>query len=147
MTKEIFVSRRLQCGAALAIIACVMLMVVAGSIWIRAASEEPREALAAYNRLAEQSRELDRMALELRELDWLLARNWMAARLENRLWLQGEVNVLSRKFASVASNYNWAMRESGYRFADPARLPPSAEFGPLPKRYEPFILLKGGQRA
>ena len=148
MIKTVFISRRLECGAALAIAMSVMLMVsVAVSVWPASPPEEPQEVLKAYNRLVWLSSELDNMASELRELDELLARNWTVARLEDRLRLQREVNSLGRKYAETAGNYNRSMSEIKYRFADPAKLPTEATFGPLPRRREPFILLKSGPRA
>ena len=138
MTKEkVFVSRRLECGAALAIVMIVASVIVMTAVGVRIASapEELQEVLKAYNRLVWLSSELDNMASELRELDELLARNWTAARLEDRLRLQREVNSLGRKYAETAGEYNRSMRETGYLF------------GSLPRRHEPFILLKSGPRA
>jgi len=147
-TRMVFVSRRLECGAGVVLVMFVMFMVGIAIIGVwPSPPEEPQEILGAYNRLVWLSSELDKMALELRELDELLARNWMAARLEDRLRLQREVNSLGRKYAETAGNYNRSMSEIKYRFADPAKLPTEATFGPLPRRHEPFILLKSGPRA
>ena len=147
-TRTVFVSRRLQCGAAIVIVMFVMLMmgITVVGVW-PTPPEEPQEALKAYDRLACLSKSLDKMALELRELDEILTKNWTAVRLETRMMLQGELNDLSREYEETAGNYNWSMRKTSYRFTDPAKLPVGAKFGPLPRRHEPFILIKSGPRA
>ena len=135
-TRTVFISRRLECGAGVVLVMFVMFMVGIAIVGVwPSPPEEPQEVLKAYNRLVWLSSELDNMASELRELDELLARNWMAARLEDRLRLQREVNSLGRKYAETAGEYNRSMRETGYLF------------GSLPRRHEPFILLKSGPRA
>lgn len=145
--KTVFVSRRLERGAALVLVVLATFMVGATiGAHLRTTPEEPQEISGLYIRLAWLSKSLDKMEVELLELDQILTKNW-AIRLENRMRLQQEVSDLSREYAEAAGNYNRSMRESGYRFADPAKLPLEAEFGPLPMRYEPFILLKGGLRA
>ncbi|KKW02508.1 MAG: hypothetical protein UY36_C0007G0007 [Parcubacteria group bacterium GW2011_GWA1_49_11] len=146
-TRTVFVSRRLQCGAAIALVMIVTLMIgVTVSVLLAPAPEESREeVLKVYVRLVWLSKSLDKMGGEVRELDELLTRNWV--RLETRMWLQEEVNELGREYAETAGEYNRSMRETGYRFADPAKLPAEAKFGPLPRRHEPFILLKSGPRA
>ena len=150
-TRTVFVSRRLQCGAGVVLVMFVMFMVGIAIVGVwPSPPEEPQEVLKAYNRLARLSKSLDKMALELSELDWLLARTWEAGtsvELKGRMWLQREVNDLGREYAEAAGNYNWSMRETSYRFADPAKLPAEAKFGSLPRRHEPFILLKSGPRA
>src|SRR3990167_2531850 len=116
-TRTVFISRRLECGAWVVLVMFVMFMVGIAIIGVwPSPPEEPQEILGAYNRLVWLSSELDKMALELRELDELLARNWMAARLEDRLRLQREVNSLGRKYAETAGEYNRSMRETGYLF-------------------------------
>lgn len=135
MMKTVFVS-----------IITTFLIVVAVGV-LTAPSEEPQEVLKVYDQLAWLSKSLDQMVGELRELDELLAKNWTAVRFEDRVRLQREVNDLAQEYAEAAGNYNRSMNETGYRFADPARLPVGATFGPLPERHEPFILLKSGPRA
>ena len=76
-TRMVFVSRRLECGAGVVLVMFVMFMVGIAIIGVwPSPPEEPQEILGAYNRLVWLSSELDKMALELRELDELLARNW-----------------------------------------------------------------------
>lgn len=149
--RPVFISRRSECGAGATIVMFVAFMVgVAVVQTMMSPPPEPKEVLAVYNRLVGQSQSLDKMAGDVRELDGILTRNWAigtAVRLEDRMRLQREVNELGREYAEVAGEYNFAMRQSGYRFADPAKLPLEAKFGPLPRRYEPFILLKSGPRA
>lgn len=146
-TRTVFVlRRRLECGAAMALVMIVTLM-IGVVVWIRITTpEEPQEVLKVYNRLAWLSKSLVKMEGELLELDQILTENRMAVRLEDRMRFQREVSSLGRKYAETAGNYNRSMRESRYRFSDPAKLPPGAKFGLLPRRHEPFVLLKGGPR-
>ena len=145
-TRTVFVSRRLECGAAIALVMIVTFM-IGITVGVRTTTEDSQEVLKAYNRLAWFSKSLDKMAGEIRELDELLAKNWTVVRLEDRMRLQQEVTGLSREYADTAGAYNRLMSEIGYRFADPAKLPAGATFGPLPRRHEPFILLKSGPHA
>ncbi|MDO8471478.1 MAG: hypothetical protein Q7S49_02625 [bacterium] len=124
----------------------VAFMVVMTVVGRTAPPEEPQEVLRACNGLIWLSKSLDKMAGEVLDLDEILDRNW-TARLDDRLRLQREVNDLSREYMDAAGNYNRSMKEVGFRCVDPAKLPAGATSGPLPRRHEPFVLLKNGPRA
>ena len=148
-TRMVSVSRRLKKHlptVALFVVVTLSFLVSMAASVLTAPEEPPKVMLEAYNSLAWLSQSLDKMVVELREFDELLARNRTAIRLRDRMFLQRGVNDLSHEYAALAGYYNQSMRETGYRFANPAKLPVEAAFGTLPRRHEPFVPLKSGPR-
>ena len=123
--------------SALYVVLCAVISMAVVAYGVKTAPEDPKEVLKLYEDLYRLSVSIDGRAAELREFDDKLGENWFT---RNREELYNRLMELDREYQGVAGQYNTLMGEDGYRFADPARLPLGAKFGPLPKAHPVFIL-------
>lgn len=146
---EIFISRKLRCGAAIALVFAITIIV--GSVVVTRTQPQPmekpltgtpEEIFKLYVRLALISKSLQKSEGEIRKLGEII-RNNRTMPIEDRLTYIEEFKDMQRGYFDAASEYNRIMQKTRHRFSDPAKIPVGAEFGPLPKELPLFVRLSG----
>jgi len=111
---EIFVSRKLQCGAALFLLFAVMFIVYITIVRNQVAKESLTRDLVVYEGLAKQAASIKTLGGQIEELDKFLDKNYDSLSPELRKYFFPILDGQKLEYAGMAMRYNREMRGLKY---------------------------------